>query len=359
MATVEELTEQILYRLSLDPRARELAARVLERLRGLVGDLPASADHHHRTAGGLFQQSLAVAVKMLEEFEGHIIMERKPDGSVDSFQSARNRPRWQYASFLAALCHDLGKVFDMEVRSGSHRWFPLYDNYQDFARRAKQAPSVVWREERERGAHAALSALLLHHLLTAEDFDYLGLSRVVQLAESLAESHGRNKVSPLARVVSKLDQASVEEAHVLIAQEADSKIGHFLRALGALIRNSKVGVNFAGGQVYVMADRTAVVVPVAVNLARDYLKGQKIALPPNTCLYDMLRQARLVEADRAGHCVRKIKVAGKFGSIELSALIFPTDKVVPQEILPTLPPTQFEIEPEAESETEARKQQVG
>lgn len=359
MATVEELTEQILYRLSLGPRARELAARLLERLRGLVGDLPASADHHHRSPGGLLQHSLEVAVKMLEEFEGHIIMERKADGSVDSFQSARNRPRWQYASFLAALCHDLGKVFDVEVRSGEHRWFPLHTTYQDFARRAKQAPSIVWREERERGAHAALSALLVHHLLTPEDFDYLGLSRVVDLAESLSESHGRNKVSPLARVVSKLDQASVEEAHVSIAQETDSKIGHFLRALEALIRSSKVGVNFAGGQVYVMGERTAVVVPVAVNLARDYLKGWKIVLPPNTQLYNMLRQARLVEADRAGHCVRKIKIAGKFGPIELSALIFPTERVVPKEVLPTLPPSQFEIEPEAESQTEAGKQQVG
>jgi hypothetical protein len=359
MATVEELTEQILYRLSLDPRARELAARLLERLNRLVGDLPASADHHHREPGGLFQHSLEVAVKMLEEFEGHIIMERKADGSVDSFQSARNRPRWQYASFLAALCHDLGKVFDVEVRCGQQRWFPLDRTYQDFARRMEQAPSVVWREDREGGAHAVLSALLLHHLLTPEDFDYLGLSRVVDLAESLAESHARNKVSPLARVVSKLDQASVEEAHASMAQEADSKIGHFLRALQALIRSSQVGVNFAGGQIYVMGKRTAVVVPVAVNLARDYLKVQKIGLPPNTCLYNMLRQARLVEADRAGHCVRKIKVAGKFGSIELSALIFPTEKVVPNEILPTLPPTRFEIEPEAESAMEAAKQRVG
>jgi hypothetical protein len=92
IATVEELTEQILYRLSLDPRAGELAVRLLERLRGPVGDLPASADHHHRSPGGLYQHSLEVSVKMLEEFEGHIIMERKADGSVDSFQSARNRP---------------------------------------------------------------------------------------------------------------------------------------------------------------------------------------------------------------------------------------------------------------------------
>jgi DNA relaxase TraI-like protein len=87
MATVEELTEQILYRLSLDPRARELVARLLERLQGLVSDLPASADHHHRSPGGLFQHSLELAVILpnLGTFRfGHeledmlvIILERK------------------------------------------------------------------------------------------------------------------------------------------------------------------------------------------------------------------------------------------------------------------------------------------
>ncbi len=104
MASVEEMTEKILYRLSLDPRARELAARVLERCRRLIGDLPASADHHRREPGGLFQHPLEVAVKMLEEFEGHITLERKGEGSVDSFQSARNRPRSQCASPCGRRC---------------------------------------------------------------------------------------------------------------------------------------------------------------------------------------------------------------------------------------------------------------
>ena len=52
-------------------------------------------------------------------------MERKPDGSVDSFRSSRNRPRWQYATFIVALCHDLGKpptteFFEGRTRSYGH-----------------------------------------------------------------------------------------------------------------------------------------------------------------------------------------------------------------------------------------------
>jgi hypothetical protein len=61
MAAVEEMTEKILYRLSLDPRARELAARVLERCRRLIGELPASADYYHDEPGSLYQHSLEVA----------------------------------------------------------------------------------------------------------------------------------------------------------------------------------------------------------------------------------------------------------------------------------------------------------
>jgi hypothetical protein len=55
------VTGKILYRLSLDPQARELAARVLERCRRLIGDLPASADHDHREPSGFYQHSLELA----------------------------------------------------------------------------------------------------------------------------------------------------------------------------------------------------------------------------------------------------------------------------------------------------------
>src|SRR5437016_14030340 len=126
MLQSDTIEERILYWLSLDLQVRALAERLLQRFAVTVGDLPASAAHHHAEPGGLYRHSLEVALKALEEFEGNIIMERKPDGSVDSFRSARNRPRWQYATFIAALCHDLGKLFDLEVRGGEQRSCPLH-----------------------------------------------------------------------------------------------------------------------------------------------------------------------------------------------------------------------------------------
>ena len=94
-----------------------------------MGDLPASAAHHHAEPGGLYRHSLEVALKALEEFEGNMKMERRPDGSVDSFRSSRNRSRWQYATFIAALCHDSGKLFELEVRGKGETWCPLDEPY--------------------------------------------------------------------------------------------------------------------------------------------------------------------------------------------------------------------------------------
>jgi hypothetical protein len=198
-------------------------------------------------------------------------------------------------------------------------------------------------QDRERGSHAALAPMLLHHLLTDNDFDYLGHTRVVQLVETLAGTHSREQTGPLTRLLTKLDQKSVEEGHVWMTTQADSKVSQFLRAVQTLIENGGFGVNFVGAQVYVMGEKTAVVVPIAVNLARDLLKREKVMLPGNIHLYDLLRQAQLVEADNAGHCVRKIRVGGKQGTVELSALIFATETIVPKQVIAKLPSIQFEI----------------
>jgi hypothetical protein len=347
MAIPQSMTieEQILYWLSLDLRVRALAERLLRRFAVTVGDLPASAAHHHAEPGGLYRHSLEVALKALEEFEGSMKMERRPDGSVDSFRSSRNRSRWQYATFIAALCHDLGKLFDLEVRSKGQTWCPLHEPYDAFGRRTK-TPVASWRSDRQYGAHAWSSLALLHHVVSCEDLAYLGAPRLWHVFASLAEGHSKEPASPLSQTVSRADQASVEQAQPAIAMRPDSKAGLLLQAFHELITDGEMGVNVPGGQVYVEGGKAAVVVPVAIDLARDRLKVREIKLPPNNDLYDILRNARLVDADEAGRSVRKIKVPGRQANmIPLSALVFSSaDTVVPKLLQADLERTHFEIE---------------
>src|SRR5260370_11258951 len=204
------IKERVLYWLSLDTQVRALAERPLEGFAVTVGALPASAAHHHAEAGGLYRHSLEVALKALEEFEGNMIMERRLDGSVDSFRSSRNRPRWQYATFIAALCHDLGKLFELEVRGKGETWCPLDEPYAQFGRRTK-TPVASWRPGREHGAHAKLSSFLMHHVLSREDIAYLGLRRFVHMTSCLSDGHSNSSGGALSQMVRRGDQARVEQ----------------------------------------------------------------------------------------------------------------------------------------------------
>lgn len=358
MLSVEALTDKILYRLSSDLQVRALAERLLHRFAETVGDLPASERHHHAEPGGLYRHSLEVALKALEEFEGNIVMERRKDSTVDSFRSSRNRPRWQYATFIGALCHDIGKVFDLEVRGKGETWSPIHERYCEFGRRVK-TPIATWDPDREHGGHAERSSRLLHHVLSPEDMAYLGEPRIEHLYRCLAEGHSKGMTGLLSDMVKQADQASVEQAQPAIAARPDSKIGLLIQTWQELIRDGQMWVNTPGAQVWVEGAKTAVVVPVSVSMARDRLKERNIALPPNTNLYNMLRSAGLVESNERGLNVWDIRVQGKHGPVPLSALIFPTEKVVPTEILPTLPATHFEIEIEPKQEALAVAQAEG
>ena len=90
-----------------------LIDRVLVRFALFVGDLPASDKDHDSGPYGLLNHSLEIAWQ--------VVMELTKPGfkpSPDPVAADRERPGWVYAGFLAALLHDVGKVFDVEVNSG-------------------------------------------------------------------------------------------------------------------------------------------------------------------------------------------------------------------------------------------------
>jgi hypothetical protein len=129
---LDEMIDKLLSRLPQDMDCRERGARVIAKLRALVGDLPASADHHHSDRFGLLQHSLEVALKMMEESNAIPVGTCPPTGLLSDVDGSGNRPRWQYLCFLAGLCHDLGKLFEMDVREGQRHWCPLHQTYADF-----------------------------------------------------------------------------------------------------------------------------------------------------------------------------------------------------------------------------------
>jgi Putative helicase len=318
---LDKLTENILFRLPEEMDCRARGARVMAKLRDLVGDLPASADHHHSSRFGLLQHSLEVAVKMLEEFEKTLLPDAPPDLAL--FNTEADPLQTQYLCFLAGLGHDLGKLFDIEMVAGGQRWSPLNQTYAEFLRQVKRAPVVEWNDKRVRGGHAQFSPWLMHHLLSPADVRFIGLERLPELMAALVGTHAADQPTPLARLVSTLDQQSVEQAAPeWMIKQPDSMVNQLIRALRHLISDGRLSVNTLGAPVYVTGDKAAVVVPRSISTARYFLKQEdKIRLPSNHHLYDLLAQAEVVEADENRQCVKRIRVRGKRGPVELYALI--------------------------------------
>jgi len=163
-------------------------------------------------------------------------------------------------------------------------------------------------------------------------------------------------LTPLTEsLVSKLDQQSVEQvAPDWMLKRPDSKVNQFIRALRYLVSGGRLRVNSRGAPVYVTGDKVAVVVPRSISAARGFLKENKIKLPSNHHFYDLLAQAKVVEADENGQCVERIRVPGKRGPVELYALIFGTNTIIPEHILPTLPTITFELVPEDPNQADAK-----
>jgi Putative helicase len=227
---LDELTETILSRLPEEMDCGARGARVMAKLRDLVGDLPASADHHHSSGFGLLQHSLEVALKMLEEFERTLLPDAPPD--VALFNTEADPLQTQYLCFLAGLGHDLGKLFDIELVAGEQRWSPLNQTYAEFLRQVKREPVLEWNEKRVRGGHAQFSPWLMHHLLSPADVRFIGLERLPELTGALTGTHAGDDSTPLARLVSTLDQQSVEQAAPeWMIKRPDSKVNQFIRAL--------------------------------------------------------------------------------------------------------------------------------
>jgi Putative helicase len=343
-ALLEELTENVVSRLP-DMDCRERGARVIAKLRDLVGDLPASADHHDSEPYGLLRHSLEVALKMLEEFEKMLFADVPPNAAAIKIPA--DSRQLQYLCFLAGLGHDLGKVFDMDVRAGDQRWSPVHQTYAEFFRHVEVGPVLAWNEARVRGSHAQFSPWLMHHILAPADIRFLGLEWLPDLNSALTGSHNADRSTPLAGVVSKLDQESVEQAAPeWMTKQPNSKVNLFIRALRSLIYSGELRVNSLGAPIYVTGDKAAVVIPLTVLVAREFLKRESFKLPSNHRLYDLLAQAEVVEADGNRQCVKRIRVPGKRGPAELSALIFNQDTIIPHGILPTLPKVTFEVVPE-------------
>jgi len=143
----------------------------IERFASFAHLLPASQSHHHRGAGGLLRHSLEVGLWALQSADKVLF-----DAAKTPSQRREMEPRWQFAVFVAALCHDAGKpVTDLVVtnRDRTAVWKAIKEDLYDWAKKNKiDAYFLDWREGRSR-QHTALSNLIADRIIGTEALEWI------------------------------------------------------------------------------------------------------------------------------------------------------------------------------------------
>jgi hypothetical protein len=111
------------------PSDWEFIQGVLEPLARWVLDLPASENHHHSTARGLYCHSLEVAGNVLQSIEAKWSERMDPQSLTPA-----EKVLWQKLAFALGLFHDCGKILDIEVKSSARGapWDPLKESLAAF-----------------------------------------------------------------------------------------------------------------------------------------------------------------------------------------------------------------------------------
>lgn len=209
MQTQEELIARIKGTLRFNQcEFKEIVLPVIERYAAYVHLLPASESHHHRGAGGLFRHGLEVGFWAAQRAESHQFCV-----SDTPLSRRENEPRWQFASFLGGLLHDVGKpLSDVAVtdNTGKREWNPYDSSLAEWSNREMiEFYFLRWRDKRNK-RHEKFSMMNLDQIITPKAKSYLNKPGP-HIMEALLEAIvGTSASEAITQIVMWADQESVK-----------------------------------------------------------------------------------------------------------------------------------------------------
>jgi len=187
---------------------KKMITAVIRRTAEYIHLLPASEDYHHTDPGGLLSHSLEVAMMAMGEAYNIDL----PTITYPDLEAVR-RSRYFYAVFVAALMHDIGKVFnDMRIMCvDSHvQWQPYLGSLTGWAvKNDVSSYRVEYRPGRGRSHEQAAQYLILQ-LLTDEAKQYLTDCQTDNIMDEIcaAISHYAEKDGYIHQSLRRADSAS-------------------------------------------------------------------------------------------------------------------------------------------------------
>lgn len=262
--------------------------------------LPASQTHHHRGAGGLLRHAAEVALWSLQSGDRVLL-----PGEQAPRRRRELEPRWHFAVFLAALCHDVGKpVTDLAVtsRDGEKVWNPFVEDLYSWANRSEVDRYFLhWRENRAK-KHTAISSLIAERIISPKGLAWIAEGDTELVLWMMESINGNPCAENLIHdLVIRSDQVSVERdlrslGVAFTGYELGLPVERFLvDIMRRLVREGTWGINEPGSRLWHIDGHLYLVWPAGGEEMSAIINQEKIpGLPrtPNSIL-DMLVDRKL------------------------------------------------------------------
>ncbi|MFM0239698.1 MobH family relaxase [Paraburkholderia phytofirmans] len=313
---------------------------LIRRLTEFVQLLPASESHHHAQPGGLLIHLLEVARYALHFREGY----RLPLGAGPEDQM-RHGARCSYAVLVGALLHDIGKpLADLKVDlvSGAdvRRWVPLAGSMNE---QGGEWYRVDFPEpaQRDYGAHARLSIVLLQRLVPSASLGWLAQYPPVldELAAYLSDD-ATAKAGTLAKIVGEADRRSVAQNLLtgprtrFVTARSVPLIERLMEGLRRLLAEGEMPLNRAGATGYCDGESLWCVAKTLAEAVRSYLARHEQQQPgaagipsDNNRLFDTWQEYGALVPTPEGGVIWTVEITVGTWKQNFTVLRFPLERL--------------------------------
>ena len=241
--------------------------------------LPASEHYHHNRPGGLLYHTLEVAHLAVRACDGKVIAE----GASAASQRRRLEPRWAVTMLLAALSHDIGKVFsDMEVFAGGYHWNPHRQSLIAWCDEHHiENYSLRWNPGRH-GQHKQVALLALDKIIHPELKQWLNAEGGVCYTALLSYLSGDASETVITPILTRADEISVKKDLARNKGSANETAGrgNLAETLTGIIQHIVAtgtwGCNVAGSRLYLSGDDAWIIWPAACDAIVEMLRQRSI-----------------------------------------------------------------------------------
>ncbi len=294
-------------------RFEKMYLQPIHRFCEIVQLAPASQAHHHSFAGGLIIHTLSVAEKAINERKKYTLpLSSEPD----IIEAQKNL--WTYAVFVAALCHDIGKIVTM-VTFVDDKQHPHEVIGSSLLHQGVETYKMVFKPTEYYQLHQRIGVSFLPQLLDSISLSYLSAELDVFREVLGYIQNDKYEWGSVGNIVQTADRESTAEALKITNDSRKfpgANIENFgeriMRTLRLILNNNNIPKNRAGAAIWVGKNHTyAVAKPFAEMIREEMKKYGATDIPgDNTRIFDELQQQNFCETNPVdGQAIFRVEIS--------------------------------------------------